>query len=345
MATKTTKKTVNKAKPAATRKKAPAKKSASPKSSPKRTAKTGGKARASKSAPATKKIRQPRSPRPIRQGMSLDRKLDILGMALTLLGVLTLLSLLSPIKSILTQQWVQALKSAFGSGIFVFPFTLILCGLWLILRNFERIPQFAVERVLGLILLFSNFLASIHFITTLRTQANSFELAAAGMGGGYSGALIIKGLETALGTGGAAIALVAWLIIALVLSMDMTILEMARRITPVWYQFIDWAADRSAEMYAKRRRKTMTPGSDYSDLVPVTGEAAQQHALAIASAEDKNALQTGSEMGGQFVPNYAASDPCLSGLYHPLSRSLTKVLIRLMTMNWIESELNSLKKP
>ena len=48
---------------------------------------------------ASPSAKSPRTPRPIRQGLSLDRKLDIVGVVLTLLGVLTLLSYLSSTNS------------------------------------------------------------------------------------------------------------------------------------------------------------------------------------------------------------------------------------------------------
>ena len=45
-----------------------------------------------------------------------------------------------------------------------FSLALMVSGLWLVLRNFERIPQFAVERILGIILLIINLLAILHLL-------------------------------------------------------------------------------------------------------------------------------------------------------------------------------------
>ncbi len=317
MTTDTTKKKSTKSKPPARAKKAPArqastkrtptKKSPTPRASSKAGSKAGAKTRATKSSSPAKKIRMPRTSRPIREGLSLDRKLDILGMGLTLLGVLTLLSLLSPINSNLTRQWMQTIRTAFGLGVYIFPFTLILCGLWLILRNFERIPQLAFERFLGLALLFSNLLASIHFITAIRTQADPISIAAAGQGGGYAGAFIVKGLNATLGAGGTAIALLAWLVIALVLSMDMTIGEMARRISPVWNYIADGITERISAFSDRRNRPSKPSTDQYSDLIPVSGEN-------IGDRLGKSATQIGSnaasaaQIAPPFNPSFVSAE-------------------------------------
>lgn len=314
MATKTTKKTTAKPKPAASSKnlpvrkvsakKSPAKRSPAPKAAAKASSKASVKTRASKTPSPAKKIRMPRTSRPVREGMSLDRKLDISGMVLTLLGVITLLSLLSPINSKLTMQWMLAIRTAFGLGIYIFPFALILCGLWLILRNFERIPQLAFERLLGLVLLFLNILASSHFISVLRTQADPYELALAGQGGGYTGAFIVKALDVSLGTGGSVIALAAWLAIALVLTMDMTIGEMARRVSPLWTYISDGLGERISALGSLRHPKNSPPTAGYSDLIPVTGENSERRPSGALSANASNAA-AGTQAMPQFIPSYS----------------------------------------
>ncbi len=173
------------------------------------------------------------SPRPVRAGISLDRKLDIIGVVLTVVGFLIALSLLSPVSS------TASLRQVFGLGAYLFPFGLVLCGLWLVLRNFERIPQLAVERMVGIVLLFVNLLAFLHFFGMLGKDVDALDLAKSGQGGGYLGALVFKASDTILGMGGTAIALIAWLIVALALSLDVTIVEMARRIAPAFARLQD----------------------------------------------------------------------------------------------------------
>ena len=64
-------------------------------------------------------------------------------------------------------------NSTFGFGIyywsinlgaFLFPLALLGIGLWLILRDFERLPWPAPERVIGAALCYFNLLAWMHFI-------------------------------------------------------------------------------------------------------------------------------------------------------------------------------------
>ena len=103
---------------------------------------------------------------------------------------------------------------------------LILIGLWLVLRNFDRIPSPSFERLLGLVLLYTNILAVLHFALIPASATDSYSLAEAGTGGGYLGALILEFLRGSLGLGGAAIALVAWLIIALTLTLDVSVADL-----------------------------------------------------------------------------------------------------------------------
>jgi len=117
---------------------------------------------------------------------------------------------------------------------------LIGVGLWFVLRNFEHIPQLAVERLFGLGLLYFNALVSIHFITMLTSKTDAVSLARASGGGGYLGGFIAGGLFTALGPGGAAVALAAWLVIALALSLDITVVDMFKALSSASERLQDW---------------------------------------------------------------------------------------------------------
>ena len=106
--------------------------------------------------------------------LSLDRKLDIIGIFLALVGLVTLLSLVSVNRSSLTSAWIGLLDRAFGWGTYLLPGALLLVGLWLILRNFERIPWPSVERIFGALLLFLNILGWMHFALNPGAQADAF---------------------------------------------------------------------------------------------------------------------------------------------------------------------------
>lgn len=260
--------------------------------------------RKSPSIPLLQKIFRQRPSTSVITGLSLDSKLDIIGVFLSLLGLLTVLSLLSSTKSELTGGWVAGLSFTFGLGMYLFAAGLTGAGLWLVLRNFERIPQVSLERMLGIVLLFVNLLAVIHFIAMSVSGIPALELVQFNAGGGYAGALIAGGLQAALGTGGALIALFAWLLIALGLSMDITILEMVRRITPLFGLLQDWWIERGDE---RRSRQTRTgiPGS--SQRSPAQSRS-QTGATALPTAEQQPAtfppvvMSTSTDLTQQSAP-------------------------------------------
>jgi S-DNA-T family DNA segregation ATPase FtsK/SpoIIIE len=231
--------------------KPPAKKSSGQKARPNAPAKTSATKKPASQRSATRMAGQKR---PIRQGISLDRKLDIVGISLALIGLLTLLSFLSATNGSLTGLWVSNLAKLFGRGMYLFPLGLLLVGLWLLFRNFERIPQLAVERLAGFALLFICVLAGIHFLEMSLTGQTAMTLAEAGLGGGYLGALIAGMLEAILGVGGAAIALAALSLVALALSFDITIMEMAHWVQEQYMSLLDWAGDRLEDFQSRSSR-------------------------------------------------------------------------------------------
>ena len=68
--------------------------------------------------------------------------------------LLTLLILFSSNRSAPSGMWITILRKGFGWGMYLLPLTLLVVGLWLILRNFERIPLPSIERLFGLSLLY-----------------------------------------------------------------------------------------------------------------------------------------------------------------------------------------------
>jgi DNA segregation ATPase FtsK/SpoIIIE, S-DNA-T family len=165
-------------------------------------------------------------------GLSPERKLDLLGITLALTGLITLLSLLTSNRGSLTGGWVHFLGLLFGWGVVLLPLGLLLVGLWLVLRNVERIPPFSLERVTGLVLLYLCLLTILHRLAGGPEVAS--ELADAGLGGGYLGGLSLRILWAALGSAGALIAILAWLLISLTMTLDLSVPEMVRRLGPVW---------------------------------------------------------------------------------------------------------------
>ena len=164
----------------------PANKSKTPPKSKKPAPKKG----TSKAAPSKpKKSQKPAPPPPAPErapsfweNLSIDRRLDIIGIGLALVGLLTLLSVASARRSALTGGLVRFLGQIFGWGVYILPVGLIVIGLWLVLRNLESVPAFSVERVVGVVILFFWLLTLMHAIIAVPEMAE--QAALDGVGGG-----------------------------------------------------------------------------------------------------------------------------------------------------------------
>lgn len=158
--------------------------------------------------------------------ISPERRLDILGGALALAGLLTLVALFSTTRSSLTGGWLDLLALIFGWGSYVLPIALIVFGGWLVLRKVERLPTFSAGRAAGLILFYLWLLVILQWAAGDPPQGSV-------TGGGYVGSLLYRLLDTLLGSAGALVALLAWLLIALNLSLDLPVQGLFGWLAPV----------------------------------------------------------------------------------------------------------------
>jgi DNA segregation ATPase FtsK/SpoIIIE, S-DNA-T family len=159
--------------------------------------------------------------------VSPERKLDILGVILALLGFISFVSLLSRQQGILTQWWVNTLLKGFGLGAFVLPIALVGLGLWLVFRNIDRLPLLSLERSVGILLLFFNIL------TWLNIFVRDWKVEEGMSGGGSLGALVDGLLVKTLGTGGMIIAMIAWFLISLSMTLDISLMDLSHALKPV----------------------------------------------------------------------------------------------------------------
>jgi S-DNA-T family DNA segregation ATPase FtsK/SpoIIIE len=157
--------------------------------------------------------------------------LDLIGVVLALVGLLTLLSLISAERSALTGGLIHFLGQVFGWGVYILPAGLIAIGVWLVLRNIERVPTFSIERVTGVILLYFWLLTALHAIITPPELAE--QIALEGLGGGYIGSLFERLLWVSLGSWGAIVAMLAWLLIGLALTLDVPIRDLFKWVGPL----------------------------------------------------------------------------------------------------------------
>jgi S-DNA-T family DNA segregation ATPase FtsK/SpoIIIE len=212
-------------------------------------------------------------------GMSLDRKLDIIGILLVFVGLITGLSLFASQSDIAPlQAWLNLNRQLAGWGVFGLPLAFIGVGLWLVLRRFgDKLPKFEPERIVGLVMLYLGLLITLHFLVA-ESKETIFDPVAAHRGGGLIGAVLLLGLLTALGTLGSAVLLVAWWIIAIVFTAGLSVPELVLLVAG-WVRRI---RGRPVERQLHLPRMTERPARDDAppNLPPVPDPAARSKAPA-----------------------------------------------------------------
>jgi S-DNA-T family DNA segregation ATPase FtsK/SpoIIIE len=170
-----------------------------------------------------KTVRKSASIRKGLQNLSPERKLDIWGISLTVLGLLLMISFLTSQEGNITGAIVLLLYRIAGYGAFLFPVVCLMIGVWLIFRNEDRLPMISTGKLVGIILLFFNLLTWIHLLT-----GGGWDLAKAGGGGGYIGALFERAIVRAVGQVGTFVVLIGWLLMAVALTIDTAIPDLLR---------------------------------------------------------------------------------------------------------------------
>ncbi len=163
--------------------------------------------------------------------LSPERKLDVVGAVMVVIGLIIGAILFYSQRSVVIGSATLLLSQMLGWGVYVLPVGLILMGAWLIARRIEKLPPLSLERAVGLILFFFWLLAAMHSIVAPVELAE--EAALDGWGGGYVGSLFERLLFNSLGTAGAVIALLAWLLITLTMIFDISVEDLFRWFGPL----------------------------------------------------------------------------------------------------------------
>ncbi len=177
----------------------------------------GGKGR--KNTSAQKLVRQVKR-------ISPERKLDILGIGLTLFGLLSLVSLFTGGEGGLFGGISKILQQIAGFCAFLLPIVFVVLGIWLVFRNENRLPVISSERLLGIVLLTFNIFTWMHWIS-----GGGWALVQSGTGGGVLGAVFERILTLTLGDLGGFVVLLAWSLIALALAFDISIPDIFRNLS------------------------------------------------------------------------------------------------------------------
>ena len=158
--------------------------------------------------------------------ISRERRTDIIGVLLLILGIVAMIGFWGNSEGKLTGWTILFLAQIAGLGAMIFPLVLLLIGLWLIFRNEKRFPLLSLERLIGVISLYLNILAWLHWF-----NGGGWNLAEVGDGGGYLGAVFERLLVVALGYWGAFVVLLAWVLISLAFTFDVSIPDLFRNLT------------------------------------------------------------------------------------------------------------------
>ena len=183
---------------------------------------------------------------PLLTGISADRKMEIIGILLALVGLLTFIAVLSDSHGEISNAWVNIWQTGFGIGAYLLPLLFILLGVWLVAHNFERLPKISIERLLGITFTVLILLTISHLIVSPPGKEAAYRVAADGKGGGYVGAALMVLFEDRLGTLGMLILLVAWLLISIAMTLDVSVLALFKWVGPTVLRIQDYLDDRKA---------------------------------------------------------------------------------------------------
>ena len=155
-----------------------------------------------------------------------ERKSDLRGLLLVVIGALTLLGIIVP-RDDLLGLWNRVLAQLFGWGVIFIPIILVGLGLNIVLRRWrERLPRLEPEQILGGTLLYILLLVVLHGLIGATQFDVGLAEARLGRGGGVLGAVILSILMRGLGTAGTVVVLLAWLLLALTFSIGITLPEL-----------------------------------------------------------------------------------------------------------------------
>jgi len=301
-----------------------------PYSSSSKKSKAGSKARGTKSSKASGKTSSqkgksatPAPPSPAQlswwDALSDERKLDVVGAIMAVVGILTVLLLFSAQRSAPIESVISILTRSFGWGIYILPFGLIVMGGWLIFRRIEKLPPLTLERATGIVILFLWLLVTMHFV--IAAPARAEEAAMNGDGGGYIGSSFEKFLYNYFGMGGSIVALTAWLFIAVTMTFDIEIQDMFKWVGPSVAYVREKITERLKKPVILSPEDAEVTSNGYTPLhrpepvveeppppgMPVTTVKAAEAVIEWQLPDVKNILESGSapEVNEEFIQQRA----------------------------------------
>ncbi|MEZ4541625.1 MAG: DNA translocase FtsK 4TM domain-containing protein [Chloroflexota bacterium] len=170
--------------------------------------KSGSRSKTAAKKPAARRS-SPAKSKPSPPRLNDGQRSLLVGIIILFLTAVLTLSLLSPNQGQFT-EWLSRLAAlAFGIGRITLPLVTGGIGIFLVLRGMEQEPEVPYLRLLGAAVVFFVLLTFASLVAYQRdpVYADLFAVAAAGKGGGYSGAIIATALARLLGDLGAILTL------------------------------------------------------------------------------------------------------------------------------------------
>ena len=238
-----------------------------------------------------------------------EHRLDILGICLIGLAVLTILFFFIAQPATLPGAWVLLLRRLFGVGAYLAPLLLGVPGVYLVLRRYRSaLPALPPDRLAGIAVLFLGGLMVAHLLTD-PTPDTIFVTAWNGNGGGYLGALPLHVLLSLLDYAGTALVLLAWMLIGVLLSFRISIPQLFRALAPAAQKIFRWLAQKYSALrtrLAARKQPAVEPANRRSSIVenpqPVSIVENAVLPATVAPAAAKENLAAADATGGPDEP-------------------------------------------
>ena len=249
-----------------------------------------------------------KAPRLGGRGLTLDNKLDILGVLLLLGSLALFLSSLSSMRGEVTQLINTLLGNLFGWGAIAVPLALFAIGIWLIVRHFGAdAPVIDPLRLTGIVLAYVGLLLFFQFVDSFNPNYSSIDLSDPvrlrlqlelswndGRGGGSAGAGLYYFLVTSLGEVGMLVTMAGLLLIGAMLALQVSAADLAAVSSSLWRRVGVVRARHARERVTRRR----------------SGTAAERRASALPGgvAEDDEPRPIPITMGGRTVTAWVGDE-------------------------------------
>ncbi len=244
----------------------------------------------------------------VHQGLDFERKIDLIGIVLVAFGLVAFFSvipsmsfnLLPEPQGGLTGSLNHLLSQVFGWGKIVWPLVSFVVGVWLMKERFgDREVELDYFRIVGMISLYACALVWIQMLQLVRDTAPSVEAfrpisyhlaVTEGQGGGWVGHEIYVFLLSQLLDFGTVSVMIAWLVMSLMLTFDLSVVELWGYVARVLSVFSISSPEDRARKRAAREAMTaeivaaMRPGDGPRQLPLDKASAARETVTATAVA-------------------------------------------------------------